>query len=179
MTAGRSVEPFRRRAAWWFAWWVALMALWMVLVATTALAEVLACEQILTIRRSPAAGFPVVVLLRCNIVSCYARRARRLPRFELDSGAGRTYCANTRYRSTSKLMPEAPRGSRGRFVAVPFDVGPRSPRGTARRAVMAAAGSLAPNTYVLGFDRDEGVVLVHQLAPEDPEAVVRKLRGLT
>ena len=171
MTAGRSVEPFRRRAAWWFAWWVALMALWMVLVATTALAEVLAGVAASAL----AAGAAEVVreqrLAPIRLALRPLLRAWRLPvRTVREFGLAMAELSR---------KARAPRGSRGRFVAVPFDVGPRSPRGTARRAVMAAAGSLAPNTYVLGFDRDEGVVLVHQLAPEDPEAVVRKLRGLT
>jgi hypothetical protein len=56
----------------------------------------------------------------------------------------------------------------GRFVAMPVsdEQGP-PPRDGARRVMMHAAGSFAPNTYVIGTDFDRDLVLVHQLVSTD------------
>jgi multisubunit Na+/H+ antiporter MnhE subunit len=63
------------------------------------------------------------------------------------------------------------RGVRGRFVSIPFPVGGNDSRSAARRAMFTAGASFAPNTYVVDFDRSEGTVLVHQLAPPYAKAV--------
>lgn len=67
------------------------------------------------------------------------------------------------------------RRSTGVFRAVPFPGG-RTGRASARRAVAAAAGSLAPNTYVVGFDVEEGLMLVHELMPGPPSRTADLVR---
>jgi hypothetical protein len=59
----------------------------------------------------------------------------------------------------------APKRSRGTFRAVRFrDRSSASPsRDAARRALAEALGSLAPNTIVIGVDREHDLLLVHQL----------------
>jgi multisubunit Na+/H+ antiporter MnhE subunit len=58
----------------------------------------------------------------------------------------------------------SPRPRRGSFRAVPFSHGdPASGRDSGRRALSEAAGSLAPNTIVIGIDPDRDLLLVHQL----------------
>lgn len=45
-------------------------------------------------------------------------------------------------------------------------------QGSTRRAVEKFLGSVAPNSYVVGFDQEHEVVLVHQLEPtEEPPRV--------
>lgn len=55
------------------------------------------------------------------------------------------------------------RPARGRFRAVAFDAGGDGSRDAGRRALAEALGSLAPNTIVIGVDRDRNLILVHQL----------------
>jgi multisubunit Na+/H+ antiporter MnhE subunit len=60
------------------------------------------------------------------------------------------------------------RKSRGRFRAIRFDAGSSdNPEDIARRALAKAAGSVAPNTVVVGIDAARGLILVHQLEPDD------------
>jgi multisubunit Na+/H+ antiporter MnhE subunit len=68
------------------------------------------------------------------------------------------------------------RPSRSRLLPVPFEVGGLGPTDSSRRALVALGLCLQPNTYVVGFDRDRGVVLVHQLEPENDEPVPARLR---
>ena len=51
----------------------------------------------------------------------------------------------------------------GSFRAVAFSWDGRGPRAAARRALAKGAGSVAPNTYMVGIDDEDDVILVHQL----------------
>jgi hypothetical protein len=53
----------------------------------------------------------------------------------------------------------------GRFRAVRFRCGESVPREDGRRALAEAAGSFAPNTFVIGIDGDREMILAHQLRP--------------
>ncbi len=53
----------------------------------------------------------------------------------------------------------------GSFHTVPFAAGGDDPEAAARRALVTAGVSLAPNTYVVAIDRERGELLVHQLVP--------------
>ncbi len=55
------------------------------------------------------------------------------------------------------------KSSLGAFRALPFEGGEREPLETGRRALAEAAGSVAPNTFVVGIDGERGFVLAHQL----------------
>lgn len=58
----------------------------------------------------------------------------------------------------------APRQIRGRVRAVPFRYGdPENGEDMGRRALAEAAGSLAPNTIVIGIDEEHDVILAHEL----------------
>jgi hypothetical protein len=57
-----------------------------------------------------------------------------------------------------------PRARRGEFRAFRFAAGePDDPHDAGRRAAAEAAGSLAPNTIVVGVDVERGLILAHQL----------------
>ncbi len=53
--------------------------------------------------------------------------------------------------------------SLGAFRTVPFEGSEGEPLETGRRALAEAAGSVAPNTFVVGIDGERGVMLAHQL----------------
>jgi multisubunit Na+/H+ antiporter MnhE subunit len=65
---------------------------------------------------------------------------------------------------------------RGTYRAIEFRHGGTGPRDGARRTVTTVAISVSPNTFVIGFDPDEDIVLVHQLKP-DPGQVKSLLEG--
>ena len=56
-----------------------------------------------------------------------------------------------------------PRHQLGVFRALPFDVGDDGPEDAGRRALIALAGSIGPNTFIVGYDIERSLVLVHQL----------------
>jgi multisubunit Na+/H+ antiporter MnhE subunit len=58
--------------------------------------------------------------------------------------------------------------ARGRIVVVPFAAAGDGPRDVARRAMAYGPGSAGPNTYAIGASDEAGVLVVHQLVPEDP-----------
>ncbi len=53
----------------------------------------------------------------------------------------------------------------GSFRAVRFGGEEDEPHETGRRALAEAAGSLAPNTFVVGIDGERDLILAHQLRP--------------
>ncbi|HZO77939.1 MAG TPA: hypothetical protein VFB39_07840 [Solirubrobacteraceae bacterium] len=53
----------------------------------------------------------------------------------------------------------------GTFRAVPFGCDEQEPYETGRRALAEAAGSVAPNTFVVGVDGERQLILAHQLRP--------------
>ena len=57
----------------------------------------------------------------------------------------------------------APREARGSLRAVPFQAGADGSGDVGRRALAEGLGSLAPNTIVIGIDRERDLLLVHQL----------------
>jgi hypothetical protein len=57
----------------------------------------------------------------------------------------------------------APRQVRGTFRAAPFAATGETPTDTGKRALSEWAGSISPNTFVVGVDPERGLVLVHQL----------------
>ncbi len=64
---------------------------------------------------------------------------------------------------------------RGAFVAAPFRHGEQGdPEDSARRALVVAGLSAAPNSVAIGVDDQRDEVLVHQLVP-DPAGLVRDL----
>jgi hypothetical protein len=53
----------------------------------------------------------------------------------------------------------------GSFRVVRFSCDEDEPREIGRRALAEAAGSLAPNTFVVGIDGERQLILAHQLHP--------------
>jgi hypothetical protein len=55
------------------------------------------------------------------------------------------------------------RARHGSFRALPFASGEQKQLASGRRALAEAFGSLAPNTFVIGIDEDQELILAHQL----------------
>jgi multisubunit Na+/H+ antiporter MnhE subunit len=131
---------------------MALFALWMLLVDTSSTAELLAALAATLLgvlatrlvfkeeaaRMAPAPWLPMAL----------ARQLARVP-------------ADLWLLAVALARALAGRRRPGRFHRIPLTLG-LDPAENARRAAIELAGSLAPNTIVLGVDERE--VIVHQLA---------------
>jgi hypothetical protein len=63
----------------------------------------------------------------------------------------------------------------GKFRAIPFQAGDEGPKELGRRALAEAAGSIAPNTFVVGVDEERQMLLAHQLRPSGDRRVMDPL----
>jgi hypothetical protein len=131
--------------------WVGLLAAWVLYTTTLDPLEVIA--------GGIAAGFGVVatMLVRAQRLVRFAPRAAWLrPAWRLP---GRVVTDSWRVLS-AVVGHLAGRRSTGAFRTEPFPGGSGA-RAAARRALATAGWSLPPGSYVVGFDEDRDVVLLH------------------
>jgi multisubunit Na+/H+ antiporter MnhE subunit len=147
--------PAIRRAGAWLVWWVLLMSLWVIVDDSIALDELLAgagaaalaalLAELVTHQAgtrfrmrvewlAPALGLPGQVVRDTVIV--FAALWRRLVRGE-----------------------QPPSG----FREIPARFGGASDEDVTRRVLLIGGRSVAPNTFVLGIDRERNVMVIHQL----------------
>jgi multisubunit Na+/H+ antiporter MnhE subunit len=140
----------------WLSWWVVLAALYLWLADNAALPELAAGAV------AAAIGATGAVLVR----------GRRRTRLRWLRGAWRPLLG-----VFGDLVPLA-RALPGRRSGVLVEAPLRGPADDpAYVALTEALGSLAPNTLVVGVDRERGVVLAHQLVPtRDPASAAAPLR---
>jgi multisubunit Na+/H+ antiporter MnhE subunit len=151
-----------RRAGTWLVWWVLLMSFWVILDDSIALDELLAGAAAAALAASlaelasyqagtrfrmragwvvPALGLPGQAVRDTVIV--FAALWRRLARGE-----------------------QPPSG----FRELPLRFGGTSDEDVTRRVLIIGARSVAPNTFVLGIDKERGVMVVHQLVVNEGKA---------
>jgi hypothetical protein len=63
----------------------------------------------------------------------------------------------------------------GKFRAIHFESSVDAPQELGRRALAEAAGSVAPNTFVVGVDPERKMLLAHQLKPTGDRRVMDPL----
>jgi hypothetical protein len=132
--------------------WAALLGLWQLFVGQTTQQTTIAG----TIAAMLAVGVGVLVarlgLYRFALDPHWLRRAATLPwSIVRDFGV-----------VTLALLRGRPGGA---FTTMDFPVGGDEPVAAGRRALVGLLGSVAPNAYVVYFDRERGAVLVHELDP--------------
>jgi multisubunit Na+/H+ antiporter MnhE subunit len=162
----RPRHPGAARA--WVIWWALLAALWLALVDTVVVPELVAGAVAAAIAATGA------VLVRGQ------RRLLLRPRAAWARHAGGPLRA-----AVTDLAPLLRalwrrgirrRRERGRLVEVPYAAVGDDPEAAAHRVFTQALGSLAPNTLVVSVDRERGKLLVHQLVPtRDPAAEAKPL----
>ncbi|HEY2957128.1 MAG TPA: hypothetical protein VGM21_02805 [Actinomycetota bacterium] len=151
-----------RRIKFWIAWYVPLVGLWLAFVST------LDRNEVLLGLLAAALGATAQELVN----------AQDLVRFRLEP---RWLCGLWRlgglalsdtWRLTVVLWRQLLRGQavHGSFRTLPYQAPPEDEaRANARKALLTAAVSVTPNTYVVGIEGDDGLILVHQLLPaEEP-----------
>ncbi len=142
----------------WVGSWLVSAALYLVLVDTVVLPELVTGAVIATI----AASLATVVRAQ--------RRAVIRPHLSWVIGLWRPVASYPHDMWTLTRALARRRPVSGKLFAVPFDPGSGDPRSAARRVLGPSAGSFAPNTFIVGLDPESGSLLVHQLVPSDDPA---------
>ncbi|MCU1345963.1 MAG: hypothetical protein JWL70_2229 [Acidimicrobiia bacterium] len=136
-------------------WWAVATSLWLMLAATLARPDVIAAVA--------AGGLTAVAAAyrhRLGVVnySLRLRWLRHLPRLPVQVAQDLLVLAR------ALLHPDRVHSA---FRAVAFDSGGNGPHDVGRRGLLALAASLGPNTFVVGFEPDRQLLLVHQLVIND------------
>ena len=149
-------------------WWVVLLGLWLLFVDTLALAEVLVGLGAAAVAALAALGIHAYGGPRFRFQVRWLLLLRDVPASTLRD------CAALGVVLWRRLI----RGerARGAFRTIPFPIHD-GPTAAAWRAFVAGATAIAPNTYVIRFDRERGTVIVHQLVPDPPERMESLLVG--
>jgi hypothetical protein len=160
MTRGRDTAlSARGRVVGWLAWFVALNLLWLLFISAWVLEEAIlglvaaavAATAAEAVREQGVAGFRPRVR--------WLRRVPALPWLALrDSGL--VLGALTRHVSRRRPVP-------GRFRLVPVVLPDDPYEQAAKRALLTAGESFAPNSYVLTIDTRKSLMLTHDLVSEE------------
>jgi multisubunit Na+/H+ antiporter MnhE subunit len=156
-----------RRGRFWLAWYVSLFGLWLLFVDT------LAAEEVILGLIGAAAAATAADVVRAQDLVRFRMRPRWLAGLWVLPG---------QIVSDSWLMAVAlwrqlrrPGSVRGLFRVLPFPVEGDDAVAAARTALATGAASVAPNTYVVGVERGEGLILVHQLVRRPGGEVPRSM----
>jgi multisubunit Na+/H+ antiporter MnhE subunit len=155
----------------WILWWVVLMALWLLLTGAFDPQETGVGVGAAALAATAALVVEVngVVHLRLRATIRWLPKAAWLP--------ARVVTDNWTVLSALVLRIAGRRDIRGAFRALPFDPGTDDADSATRRALLTWAICLAPNTYVVGIDRDAGLILCHQLLLSDPQTARADILG--
>jgi multisubunit Na+/H+ antiporter MnhE subunit len=153
--SGRAPGRLAHRGRFWLAWYVPLFALWLLLVDSFAIEEVLLGLLAAAIAATAADVVRAQDLVRFHMRPRWLAGVWTLPwQVVVDSGV----LAAALWRQLSR-----PGSVRGGFRVLPFPREADDAVAAARRALVTSVVSIAPNTYVVGIEGDEGVMLIHQL----------------
>jgi multisubunit Na+/H+ antiporter MnhE subunit len=143
--------------AHWLGWWLALLVFYLLLAVSLTVAEVV-------VGAMAAALSATVAVITIKVGSLYyrpqlrwLRPLSRLPWRVLTDSV--LLCAALWRRVAEQRMVE------GSFHTIRFDPGGDDCVSRARRALVIASISMAPNTIVVHMDQERGIILVHQLVP--------------
>jgi multisubunit Na+/H+ antiporter MnhE subunit len=159
----------RPRLGAWLAWWCSCFLMWLALTTTFDPAELAAGVIASAVAATGAELVRATGLIGFRPRAAWFLRAPRVAwRSVIDTGiVMRALIAHVTGR----------REMRGAFRIIPVEPGGDDPSSAARRALLTAAISATPNTYVVGIDRDRGMMIVHQLVPASKEAVEDDVMG--
>jgi multisubunit Na+/H+ antiporter MnhE subunit len=159
-----------RSVAIWASWWVFLFVVWMLLVLTQATPEILAGAAVAAIGATAAEVVRrsrFVELLPWGLLPLHPVRLVR----RVVSDCWLLGVALVRqFRDREDNV--------GAFRGIPYDAGADDdPKDATRRALHVALVSLTPNTYVVGIDRENNNMLVHELVPGPRETTRERVLG--
>jgi hypothetical protein len=150
-----AVRHWSRRLSVWLAGWVLVGGVYLLLIDTTDLPELLVGAGI-TLLAATAFG-----LAREQYLAAETVRLAWLARVYRPLAQTPTDIVTVVWTALEQLRH--PRDIRGVFRAVPFVCGDDAPREIGRRALAESLGSFAPNTIIIGVDPERELLLGHQL----------------
>jgi multisubunit Na+/H+ antiporter MnhE subunit len=160
---------FRVRVVLWFCWWGVFFVAYMLLVGVLVAAELILGAAAAALATSVAELVRVQDARQFRPRLRWLLRAHRLPPAILaDCGV----LARALWRHVVKKEEV-----RGAFRAFRYPVAGGGGRAAGRRALLNAAISITPNTYVVGIDEDKEIILVHQLVPCEPSQAREEILG--
>jgi multisubunit Na+/H+ antiporter MnhE subunit len=145
----------RHRIAVWLAWFAVLNVVWLVLVATLNWQEEVVGVIAAAIGATAAEAVQAQGLIRVRVTRPALGGLSRLP-WRVIVETWMVFAAL--WRHVARDTPV-----RGAFHCVPFPHRGDHPEDEARRALYKIEGSVAPNTYVVGYDEETGSMLLHAL----------------
>jgi multisubunit Na+/H+ antiporter MnhE subunit len=151
----------RRRIVGWLAWFAVLNVLWLVFISAWDVEE-----EILGLFASAIAATAAEVVREQGLVG-FRPRARWLWQVRLLPARSVRESVQVLGALARQL---AGRGAvRGRFRLVEVSLPDDPDEAAAKRALLTAGESFAPNAYVIAIDPREHLMLVHELFLEDTE----------
>jgi multisubunit Na+/H+ antiporter MnhE subunit len=156
----RAREPAARRLRAWLIWWVLLMSFWVAADDSVGFDELLAGAAAAALGATLAELARHQAGLRLRIRPEWLVPALRLPG-QVARDTIVVFAALWRRLASG----EEPRSG---FLAEPVSYGGDSDEDATRRALLVAGRSVAPNTFVLGLDRERDVMIVHRLVTAEP-----------
>lgn len=150
-----------RRAGAWLVWWVLLMSFWVILDDSIAEDELLAGAAVAALAALLAELVAYQTATRFRMRAEWVAPALSLP----GQVARDTMIVFGALWKRVAHGCEPPSG----FREIPVHSGGTGDEAVTRRVLLVGGRSLAPNTFVLGIDRERGVMAVHQLVVNERE----------
>lgn len=147
--------PAARRVGSWLAWWVLMMSFWVMIDDSVETDELLAGAGAAALAAVFAELVTYQAATRFRMRIGWLGPALRLPG-QVVGDTVIVYRALWRRLAHGEQPPSA-------FLELPARFGDDTPEGVTRRTLLVGGTSLAPNTFVLGLDRERDVMVVHRL----------------
>jgi multisubunit Na+/H+ antiporter MnhE subunit len=154
--------PLARRARAWLAWWVVLMSFWVAVDYSIAPDELLAGAGAAALAAFLAELVTYQAAARLHLRVRWITPVLGLPG-QVTRDTGIVFAALWRRLAHGELPASG-------FRELPVRYGDDSPAGRTRRTLLVGGKSLAPNTFVLGIDKDTDTMIIHQLVVTEGEA---------
>ncbi len=147
----------RDRIGIWLAWFVVLNVVWLALVATISWEEEIAGVIACAFGATAAEAVQEQGLVQARLKLRWLGGLWRVP-YDVVVETWQVFTALFRQ------LTGGPRVG-GRFYCVFFPHTGDHPEDDARRALYKLEASIAPNSYVVGYDEETGSMLLHELVP--------------
>jgi multisubunit Na+/H+ antiporter MnhE subunit len=151
----RYATPVIRRVGSWLVWWVLMMSFWVMIDDSVNTDELLAGAGAAALGAFVAEVVTYQAAARFRMRIDWLVPALRLPG-QVVQDMVTVYAALWRRLAHGERPPSA-------FAEIPARFGDDSPEGVTRRVLLIGGHSVAPNTFVLGIDKDTDLMVVHKL----------------
>jgi multisubunit Na+/H+ antiporter MnhE subunit len=157
-------EDRRRAVSWftvsWFAWWALMMSFWVAIDDSLRADELIVGAVATALAAATAVLVGRLAQVRAGFEAAWLPAAiagvLRLP----GRVAQETFLV---FAALAKTLRPGGGPPRGGFREVPARYGDDTPAGVTRRILLTGGNSLAPNAFVVDFDAERDVMLVHEL----------------